>query len=283
MFAGLSYGYSDSWGCRASACPFNQRDDATLSSLPTCHLFECASVRSPFSLDDFLCGLSYGAESKIITEIHVVVLRALTAHHLGSAMEDDTGEHDHYLLCWMSLDGHNWPELLRRYGELYVSQPLAEVIVPMALAATESLQHEYWSLPIYRKIQILRFMCEAMIDVPVRRRPGWRTCLFSCSNGRMLSHLGSQAIMDEIDRRASALETRVNADDGKLAECVVCGDGGELLCCDGCCASFHQTCIRPVLAVVPGDDDEWFCGMCSVEDACSVSLTPVGSDKEYDR
>ena len=102
----------------------------------------------------------------LLTEIHVVILRALTAHHLANAMEDESGDHDHYLLCWMSLDGHNWPELLRRYGELYVSQPLADEIVPLASAVTQSLRQEYWTLPIYRKIEILRFVCEAMIDVP---------------------------------------------------------------------------------------------------------------------
>ncbi|XP_074009996.1 autoimmune regulator [Numenius arquata] len=43
-------------------------------------------------------------------------------------------------------------------------------------------------------------------------------------------------------------------------ECAVCGDGGELICCDGCPRAFHLTCLVPPLPRVPSG--MWRCGSC---------------------
>ncbi|XP_050184073.1 autoimmune regulator [Myiozetetes cayanensis] len=43
-------------------------------------------------------------------------------------------------------------------------------------------------------------------------------------------------------------------------ECAVCGDGGELICCDGCPRAFHLTCLVPPLPRVPSGT--WQCGSC---------------------
>ena len=42
--------------------------------------------------------------------------------------------------------------------------------------------------------------------------------------------------------------------------CEVCGDGGDLLCCDGCIGSYHRRCLNPPLEEVP--DGPWFCPSC---------------------
>ena len=42
--------------------------------------------------------------------------------------------------------------------------------------------------------------------------------------------------------------------------CEVCGDGGDLLCCDGCINSYHQKCLNPPMEEVP--EGSWFCPSC---------------------
>ncbi|XP_035745363.1 autoimmune regulator [Egretta garzetta] len=44
-------------------------------------------------------------------------------------------------------------------------------------------------------------------------------------------------------------------------ECAVCGDGGELICCDGCPRAFHLACLVPPLPRVPSG--MWRCGSCA--------------------
>ncbi|KAM6414140.1 autoimmune regulator [Rhynochetos jubatus] len=43
-------------------------------------------------------------------------------------------------------------------------------------------------------------------------------------------------------------------------ECAACGDGGELICCDGCPRAFHLACLVPPLPRVPSGT--WRCDSC---------------------
>ncbi|NXV50535.1 AIRE regulator, partial [Uria aalge] len=43
-------------------------------------------------------------------------------------------------------------------------------------------------------------------------------------------------------------------------ECAACGDGGELICCDGCPRAFHLACLVPPLPCVPSG--MWQCSSC---------------------
>ena len=53
--------------------------------------------------------------------------------------------------------------------------------------------------------------------------------------------------------------------------CAVCGEGGEIVCCDGCPRGFHAVCARAASSsrrtaapVSADDDDAWFCPACRV-------------------
>ncbi|XP_069720813.1 autoimmune regulator isoform X2 [Phaenicophaeus curvirostris] len=46
-------------------------------------------------------------------------------------------------------------------------------------------------------------------------------------------------------------------------ECAACGDGGELICCDGCPRAFHLACLVPPLPRVPSG--MWRCAACEAE------------------
>ncbi|NXG67500.1 AIRE regulator, partial [Hemiprocne comata] len=48
-------------------------------------------------------------------------------------------------------------------------------------------------------------------------------------------------------------------------ECAACGDGGELICCDGCPRAFHLACLVPPLPCVPSG--MWRCGCCAASAA----------------
>jgi len=42
--------------------------------------------------------------------------------------------------------------------------------------------------------------------------------------------------------------------------CAVCGDGGNLIICDGCEVEYHLACLKPALATVP--EGHWECDEC---------------------
>ena len=49
-------------------------------------------------------------------------------------------------------------------------------------------------------------------------------------------------------------------DDSNLDNCVLCGLGGNLICCDGCPAAVHLRCIGETAKSLP--DGEWLCAEC---------------------
>jgi len=71
---------------------------------------------------------------------------------------------------------------------------------------------------------------------------------------RTYKHLNSYKNM----KRKRLLDRERN--DINSDECKVCGDGGNLICCDSCDNSYHLLCISPRLQSVPIGN--WHCAEC---------------------
>jgi hypothetical protein len=89
-----------------------------------------------------------------------------------------------------------------------------------------------------KTLSISDFKAHAMISLP---RSSLNLCLQS---GKSFTLCQIEAWNAEyMDRRSNACRRKVEAADGNDDTCGFCGDGGELLCCDNCPSTYHQSCL----------------------------------------
>lgn len=63
-------------------------------------------------------------------------------------------------------------------------------------------------------------------------------------------------------KAAAAAEGAARGPGANVDQCVVCGEGGRLLCCDGCPASYHAKCFDPPLSAQQLPKGAWYCPDC---------------------
>ncbi|XP_077226871.1 increased DNA methylation 1-like [Tasmannia lanceolata] len=90
----------------------------------------------------------------------------------------------------------------------------------------------------------------------------YRPCLnLFLESGRQFTLCQLQAWSAEYKARKGATRAEVEEVDQNDDTCGLCGDGGELICCDNCPSTFHQVC----LSAKELPEGSWYCSNCTCE------------------
>ncbi|KAJ0264098.1 Increased DNA methylation 1 [Hirschfeldia incana] len=79
-------------------------------------------------------------------------------------------------------------------------------------------------------------------------------------------------------RNGSRSEEGYDGDDPNDDSCGICGDGGELICCDNCPSTFHQACLA--MKVLP--EGSWYCSSCTCWICRELVTDNAPSDRSQD-
>ncbi|XP_073114009.1 DDT domain-containing protein PTM isoform X2 [Elaeis guineensis] len=249
-------------------------NDVDLDGLPILDLFSVYTCLrsfsrllflSPFRLEAFVAALRCKFVNNLIDSIHFSLLQALKQHLEFLSEEGSRSAADCLRnLNWELLDLVTWPVYLAEY--LLVHCP--SVRCDFKLTHLKLLNMEYYKQPAGVKLEILRCLCDDVIEVEVIRSElnarmiefepnldvfssmnGARKRNYLCMNGSAHLSLAQDAFEETAD--------------GNSDECCLCKMDGSLICCDGCPAAFHSRCVGVAKDLLP--EGYWYCPECLIE------------------
>ncbi|XVF19324.1 hypothetical protein REPUB_Repub11eG0100700 [Reevesia pubescens] len=216
---------------------------------------------SPFELEDFVAALKCQSPSSLFDCIHVSILQTLKKHleYLCNEGSESASECLRSL-NWGFLDSLTWPVYMVEYLLIHGSG----LNCGFDLTSLKLFRSDYYKQPASVKVEILRCLCDDMIEVEAVRSELNRRSLASetdmmnvevCKKRKVAMDVsGGSGLCDEIVDDT----TDWNSDD-----CCLCKMDGSLICCDGCPAAFHSKCVGVVSTLLPEGD--WYCPECAIE------------------
>ncbi|CAA0833494.1 Unknown protein [Striga hermonthica] len=221
---------------------------------------------SPFELDDFVVSVKCTNSTLLFDSIHVSLLRTLRKH-LESLSNEGSVSAINCLrsLNWDLLDLITWPMFTVEY--LLLHSP--GHIPGLDRCHLKILLNDYYKLPVSAKVEILRHLCDDVVEVEaVRLELSRRTSATEYHMGlaRDVKFESSSKRKPAMDVANTSCVTEENAEepaDWNSDECCLCKMDGSLICCDGCPAAFHSRCVGVLSSLLPEGD--WYCPECAIE------------------
>lgn len=137
------------------------------------------------------------------------------------------------------------------------------------LTSLKLFKADYYQQPASIKVEILRCLCDDLIEVEAVRSELNRRSLAAEPDMVFERNLNF-----EVRRKrrvalgissGSSLDDEVVDDtvDWNYDECCLCKMDGSLICCDGCPAAFHSRCVGVSNDHLPEGD--WYCPECVID------------------
>ncbi|KZV56457.1 hypothetical protein F511_08355 [Dorcoceras hygrometricum] len=221
---------------------------------------------SPFELDDFAASVKSDDSTSLFDSIHVSLLKTIRKH-LEALSDEGSVSASKCLrsLNWDFLDLITWPIFVVEY--LLLHSP--GYIPGLDLCHLKLCQRDYYKLPVSAKVEIMRNLCDDVIEVDAfrseinRRTSVTEQHMDFDRNTKSESSRKRKSMMDVASTSCITEEDVDEPTDWNSDECYLCKMDGNLICCDGCPAAFHPRCVGVVSSLLPEGD--WYCPECAID------------------
>ncbi|XP_043692986.1 DDT domain-containing protein PTM-like [Telopea speciosissima] len=220
---------------------------------------------SPFDLEAFVAAVKCKFANSLIDFIHFSILQTLKLHlEFLSKEGPESASACLRVLNWEFLDLITWPVFLVEYLLIRDS----ELKPGFDLCQLKLMDDDYYKPPAALKVEILRCLCDDVIEVEAIRMELNRRMLSSeldLDIDRNVSFVGNKKKKDPVDDLGGSCFTQEMVDetnDWNSDECCLCKMDGSLICCDGCPAAYHSRCVGILKDLLP--EGEWYCPGCVV-------------------
>ncbi|GMI94647.1 DDT-PHD PROTEIN3 [Hibiscus trionum] len=221
---------------------------------------------SPFELEGFVAALKCQTPSTLFDCIHVSILQTLKKHleYLSNEGSESASECLRSL-NWGFLDSITWPIFLVEYLLIHG----LGLDSGFDLTSLKLFRGDYCKLPASVKVEILRCLCDDLVEVEAVRSELNRRSLASETDIDFDRNMNNgiyqkrKAAMDVSGGSGLSEDLIDDTNDWNSDDCCLCKMDGSLICCDGCPAAYHSKCVGVVNALLPEGD--WYCPECAIE------------------